>query len=195
MIFYHIHKISDDDEIEKLWRVGNIIKFNNNKYNNFFSFSNSYKPLFPYNNKLIPINNITDFCINNSRVFEYERLLKFSSNCISEYQILLREIAYENIRMAHFEKLPSRLNCIWLCRKNQIDVWKRLINNQNVKIFKINTRNNKVFKTSNKLICLPCDSFQEINNKALQYWSYSNDKDNEDDEYLYVGDIEILEEI
>ena len=110
---------------------------------------------------------------------------------VYEYQILVRELGMEKIREKLFSKLPSRQKCIWLCRKEQIKYWKDKIN-CDCDIFKVEIFD-KPFKTRESLIPLPNDSYNEILKKSKDYWREKNNTLNEDDEYLYVGKIKIIE--
>lgn len=193
MIFYHLHKICDD-VTEQKWQTDNIIEFNDTHTNYFFDFSNKFSPIFKYMNQDVSIINIIDYILNENKTEDYTNILKAARFSINEYQILLREMAYETIRKNYFPNLPSRQSCIFLCRESQLDFWKRTIND-NIRIFKINTLDDNIFKSNNKHICLPSDSLEIMNNKAQCYWSYNNQNDDEQDEYLYIGKIKIIEEL
>ena len=74
-----------------------------------------------------------------------------------------------------------------------MDFWKNEIKGES-RIFKVEVKNN-YFKSNNKLISEKIDSYFEILEKAEKYWSYNNEEDDEQDEYLYQGKVKILEEI
>ena len=88
--------------------------------------------------------------------------------------------------------MPSRKNCIWLCRENQINYWIDKLEENDYKICKIEIYG-KPFKSRNALIPLPSDSYNMMCEKAAEYWNYKSEEDNEDDEYLYAGEFKILE--
>lgn len=99
----------------------------------------------------------------------------------------------EEIRKEFYPKLPSRQKCIWLCRKDQINYWIDKISG-NIEIFEIKTFGTP-FKSRNSLLPLPSDTYNRILKKSKLYWNENNNINNEDDEYLYVGKIKIINKI
>lgn len=126
----------------------------------------------------------------------YEQLLLLgqAKQLISEYQILIRELGFEEIRKSKFSTLPSRYNCIWLCRKDQIVYWSKKLGTENYEIYKVKIYG-KPFKSRESLISLPSDSYLSICKKAEKYWQYNDKFDCEDDEYLYEGKFQIIAHI
>ena len=193
MTLYHIHRIQAED-IEKKWIVGNTIDFSKIQYNSFFEFSLNYKPLIYVNeNELININCLIQDAINNN-IYLNSEVLEIINKHFNEYQILTREIAYENVRLDKFKDLPSRTKCLWLCKEEQLEFWKEQLDG-NFKIFKIETLEDNIFKTNNNFLCKMDDSYNEMLSMAEKYWSYSSEQDNDNDEYLYNGSFKIIEEI
>ena len=115
------------------------------------------------------------------------------NNILKEYQMLIRELGMEEIRKKVFPQLPSRQKCIWLCRKEQIGYWNPKISDK-TEIFKVEIFD-RPFKTRDSLIPLPCDSYSEILKKSKEYWLGTDNTLNEDDEYLYVGKVKIIDKI
>lgn len=189
-IFYHIHKKGN---LDNEWKAGNTIDFGK-EYNQFFLESLLINSKIIYKDKEYPIENLYNYFINNN---DYNSILKLTNNynaLLSEYQILIRELGLEQIRNKYYPNLPTRQKCIWLCRNNQIDYWKKRINDDNIKIFKIKIFN-KPSRFNEARLPLPSDSYSEILKKAKDYWTYNNEFEDEKDEYLYIGKITILEEI
>lgn len=186
-VFYHIHKIGICDE---KWQVGNVLEIKQNEFIKYSLNFSSYIDI--YNRKKVPIKNAVEFAQKSDDISTQLFLLSKSKDIISEYQILVREIGFEEVRKSKFNNLPSRYNCIWLCRKDQIGYWIKQLNYQRYVIYKVEIYN-EPFKSRNSLISLPNDSYIDVCEKAQKYWCYNNDKDYEDDEYLYGGKFKILD--
>lgn len=93
-IFYHIHKIQNDNT-EKLWKVGNKINIGK-EYNYFFKLAREFEPKFLEidNVQNVPWNNVyKNYKINCQLTKENAYMLLENASCIiSEYQMLIREI-------------------------------------------------------------------------------------------------------
>lgn len=194
-IFYHIHKISTNGD-NSIWHEGSIIEIGN-ELNDFYKQSVQFEPKFPeyMGYKNIPWVNVCKYVLQNfvPGSKEYREVLYFGENVVTEYGILLREIAYEEVRSKYFNNLPSRTKCIYLCKKEQLDFWESQFFSE-YKVFKVKIFGD-VFKSNNNLIAFPSDSYEKILEKAKKYWNYNSLVDEETDEYLYVGKLEILEEL
>ena len=121
-------------------------------------------------------------------------LLESANHIISEYQMLLRENAYEEIRKEFFNHLPSRTSCIWLCKEKQLKFWLKQFKGRNCKIFMVKVFG-KPFKSNNNLLVGPSDSYNHMKEMAQKYWAYNAKEEDEKDEYLYVGKIKVIKEI
>ena len=194
-IFYHIHKIQNSNA-EKSWKVGNRINVGK-EYNYFFKLAREFEPKFSEidNVQNVPWDNVYEHYKINCQLTEEKSymLLENASRIISEYQMLIREIVYEDVRKKEFSHLPSRQRCIWLCKEEQLEFWKSNIGGA-FKIFKVKIEGN-TFKSNNDLIVAPSESYNKIVEMAKKYWSYNRKIENEKDEYLYIGSLEILEEL
>ena len=185
-IFYHIHKnrVHDDK-----WHVGSVLETTQNE---FTKFSFDFAPyLNIYDQTNVPLINAIEHAKQISDVEGQINLLSKAESCINEYQILIRELAFEDIRKKEFQNLPSRCNCIYLCRRDQIEYWKKQLGFQNYVVYKIEIYN-EPFKSRDKLLPDPHESYNSICEKAKVYWQYNNSKNFEDDEYLYEGKFKIL---
>lgn len=181
MRMYHIHKKEYDSE---LWQVGNTFTINDE--NHFWKFSKEYRPPI-YKDK------------NDKTLFEMaeisKEVLSIMENAISEYGILIREITLENVRKEFFPNLPSRQKCIWLAREDQIEYWKKNINKSNIDIYEVEVDENLLFKSRDSLLPKLNEKYTDIIEHANNYWNYSSDTNNEDDEYLYCGDVQIIRKV
>ncbi len=194
-IFYHIHKIQNNYS-EEIWKISNKIIIGK-EYNYFFKRAIEFEPKFSKIETIenVPWKNVYEhYKINNQLTPENVYMLLDSASCfISEYQMLIREIGYEEIRKSEFNCKPSRQKCIWLCKEEQLEYWKGNIGKP-FKIFKVKIEG-QAFKSNNDLIVSPSESYNKIVKKAKEYWNYEGKFENEKDEYLYVGNLEILEEL
>ncbi len=186
-IFYHIHKCGfHDDE----WKIGKILEITKNE---FIKFSLDFTPYINiYDKTSVPLIDAINYVQELNDTKAQIELLSLAKNCINEYQILIRELAFEEIRRKKFENLPSRYNCIFLCRKDQIEYWKKRLNHQDYIVYKIEIYG-EPFRSREKLLSKPYESYNSICKHALAYWQYNSSKNFEDDEYLYEGKFKILD--
>ncbi len=189
-IFYHIHK---NGILDEKWNIGETIKFGN-EYNMFYKMSIDFCSRINICGTNYPIENVYKDMIYNHRFENVLELLDVYNKFLSETGILLRELGMEEIRKQFFSNKPSRTNCIWLCRKNQLGYWLNRMNASDYKIFKVEIFDD-VYKFNEEYLPLPADSYLEITEKAKKYWNYSDDNEKDNDEYLYTGVVKILEEV
>jgi len=183
--YYHIHKKGINDN---MWKIGNIIEIKENDFiNRCLNFTNVINA---YNNTNVPLQNVIDYSMQINDVQTQISLLPIARSAILEYAMLIRELVYEEVRKEKYSHLPSRHNCIWLCRKEQIEYWKEQILCE-CEIFEIQVFG-PVHKTRNLYISLPSDDYYTIKKKAKEYWSENTNSLYEDDEYLYSGKFKIL---
>ena len=194
-VYYHIHRI--DKEIDDKWCEGATINIGN-EYNLFYKFCTEFEAKFlKYKDKnKVPWSNAYKYVLRN-HLLNYDRayeLLDKADYIIGEYQMLLRENAYEDIRRAYFNNLPSRTCCIWLCKEKQLNFWKDKFKGSNYKIFMVKVYE-KTFKSNNNMIVAPSNSYNKMKKMAKKYWEYEDKTEQEDDEYLYIGKIKIIKEL
>lgn len=105
---------------------------------------------------------------------------------------LNRELVLENIRLAHYPNMPSRLKCLWVTlTQEECEVWKNhLTSCQEMKIITL-TSDVLPVKVDSKLIPLEHDSLTEKERKAHAYWS-GKESDNPMIEYLFAGTAEVI---
>lgn len=184
--FYHIHKNGVHDD---KWQIGNILETMQNEFIKCsFDFA-AY--LDVYDQTSVPLINAIEHAQQIGDVLGQIKLLSIAKSFITEYQILVRELAFENIRKKEFKNLPSRYNCIYLCRMDQIKYWEKRLKLQNYTIYKIEIYD-EPFKSRDILLPKPHESYNSICKKAKVYWQYNNTQNFEDDEYLYEGKFKIL---
>lgn len=190
-ILYHIHRKNCNNE---LWQVGNEFVVGNEN-NKFVDYSFNFDSLILIGDKKYPFKNIY---VHYDKIEDKIKLLDIANNIIKEYQILIRELGMEEIRKKFYPNLPSRQKCIFLCGKKQIEHWKKEISNgdgtKDIEVFKVEIFN-EPFKSRDSFLPLPSDSYNTILKKAKLYWSAKDDSENEDDEYLYVGEIRVINKV
>ena len=139
----------------------------------------------------LPILSLLEHYQKNNDIDNQLKLLPRLKSCIKEYQLLVRELAYEEIRKQYFPNLPSRNNCIWLCREEQLNYWLNNFKKSDVDIYELMLAH-EPFKTRDSLLPMPFESYSEMKCKAKKYWEYNSDELFFDDEYLYEGKFKIL---
>ena len=109
---------------------------------------------------------------------------------------LNRELAFESIRNKYYPELPSRKNCIWLIPDHEVSLhfWNKILNaEQQKKIFKVKVDGN-IHRASQEWLIGGTFSLNEWNKLAHNYWKGIN-SGNVEDEVLFTGSMNILEEI
>ncbi|MCL2341971.1 MAG: DUF2441 domain-containing protein [Firmicutes bacterium] len=186
-LMYHIHKKGYYDNI---WKIGSKFEVGLS-VNSFTEISLNFESKILIEGVKYPFLNVYNHYKSLRDIQNQLNLLNTANDFINEYQMLIRELGLEEVRQDTFSELPSRKHCIWLCRENQLDYWKEMLHGE-FEIFKVKIFE-KCFKTRNYFIPLPTDSYNTILQQAVKYWGYSNEVENEDDEYLYIGKLEIIE--
>lgn len=165
-IYYHIHKVQYGGQ----WKVGNVFLFDKEKYNKFFGFFNE--------NTLVR----TDIVLNRSDII------------LNEYTLLIRELVYEEIRLKYFPDLPSRQHCIWLCKRENLEIWLNELRGNPLEICKVKVTGNihecyeGALDNTNINYMLLCE-------KAKKYWKGECIGNPEAKEYLLEGKVEVIEKI
>lgn len=166
--FYHIHKKNDDDE---MWQVGK--EFTISKEQNYFT-----KIAYNFHD------------------YMKEEQIKDKDSMLYEYALLVRELGMEQARRENFKELPSRHNCIWLCREDQIMYWKSQIGKkeEDIEVYKVEIFDLPVKKRN---IDIPRTgiSYEETLEQAKKYWENNDLTNYEDDEYLYIGKLKIIDKL
>ncbi len=109
---------------------------------------------------------------------------------------LNRELAFESIRNKYYPELPSRKNCIWLIpdHEDSLHFWNKILNaEKRKKVFKVIVDGN-IHRASQEWLIGGTFSLNEWNKLAHNYWKGIN-SGNVEDEVLFTGTMNILEEI
>ncbi|MBR3898380.1 MAG: DUF2441 domain-containing protein [Bacilli bacterium] len=210
-VMYHFHKNGIYDD---MWTVGNsiivddkfnsalvcraIADFNTNGLNKYKDISLS----FIVDEYLKQENDILFTKIFDSVESKEDlmKLLIMSSKVIWEANIFKREMALEEIRRNYFNHLPSRKHCIWVMRKQSIDFWRGRLKpfkeySNSLILYSVSLTGD-LFRTNE--LFLPSDnySYVECLEASFDYWnpdfSFTDDLK---DEYLFQGEVKILDKV
>lgn len=139
------------------------------------------------------INSFWDFSMHiNPKVFNNYLDL------INEYQLMLRELSLEYVRLERFNSFPSRKKSFWLIRNDneQLNYWMNNLDGEK-RLFEveIDLQNGKIFKSRDFLLPKKENDFKTMLEEAKKYWSYNLIDNFSDDEYIYEGKLYIKREI
>lgn len=216
-LFYHIHQ---KNEHSKKWKVGK--KLIAGEQTNYFSRLNAVeimrindvvtkgKPYINDNVKLFREKSEELFYCFSPLSASKEELLKelkffFSksvelNNILIGYLRLINEMIFEMVRKREYIHLPSRHNCIWLCKKQDVLKWRKYVlqddEHKQAKIFVVKATG-KIHKADGSWINPEIRELADAFKIAENYWSgKSNPKLKQRlTEYLFHGEIEVLDEV
>jgi hypothetical protein len=164
-IYYHIHNRMFAPDS---WKIGNKILFCKEYYNFFFNY--------------------------------YVNVNLKKSNCaldidtkLKEYTMLIRELIYEEVRNKYFPELPSRRHCAWLCDEDALELWKNTLG-RDCDVYKVRATGN--------IHCCYAGGLDNDNinynilfKKAFMYWKGECIGNPLEKEYLFEGEIEVLQKV
>lgn len=217
--FYHIHTPSPNFDS---WKPSSIIKsgkqfnpYGKNLYESEESYNPETNPQNLVNTYLAQRDELLTFGLyfaNKTLLTEEGRKYVQSNidsrlgqciieahNSFNQTVIKLREFVYEEIRKEEFPDNPSRVRCMYLLSPNsdaQLYWAKKLKANplSGKKCFKVRATG-KVFYTSDQHLQLNTQGIEWQQQMARYYWSGVQDENNIENECLFEGEIEIIEEI
>ncbi|NMY04293.1 DUF2441 domain-containing protein [Pseudomonas sp. WS 5059] len=87
--------------------------------------------------------------------------------------VMLRELAFENLRARVYSTLPSRTNCIWLCDSEEsARYWiKRLPHSGSKRILEIEILEGLTHKAYEQHLTNNLENINELEVRAHNYWS------------------------
>ena len=128
----------------------------------------------------------------NEDIYDIAHALEF-------YDVITKELAIEEVRQKYFEKYPSRLHCMYLSATKDIVL-------KNIKNFAQSREkkgkhfqavavklNGIIFKAGKVYMSREGQSYQHYKQKAYDYWSQQDVRDDEIKEILFEGQAEIVE--
>lgn len=118
---------------------------------------------------------------------------------LEAYDVLVKEIALEEVRKEKFKDYPSRLHCMYLSINKEIALknlkemaLSREKNGKNFQAVAVKL-NGIIYKAGKVHMQREGESFAYYKEKALSYWSQNNVSDDEITEVLFEGKAEIVE--
>ena len=117
----------------------------------------------------------------------------FLQYSVSEMGMFLREMVFEEIRRAKYPQLPSRRICMWLVDAKCQDHWRARLGKQKHVLYRVSCTGN-IHKGSSKFLNSDSMNYNEYQQNAEAYWQ-SLGCDDDDHEYLFVGDVKIIESV
>lgn len=211
-IFLHFQRIND---YNSSWKKGEIIEFNKLKENFYFSslkksineFQNNINRNFA--NELVDLESfifsknqekIEDIaCIDEiqKKIYSTETQIKVINEYYKSITKLNQEIVFENVRKKINPELPSRFHCIWVVKElEELCSWIKILKPLPLRyrILKLKLTGN-IHLTSGKLIDNEENkNIEKATENSIGYWNMKS-YPTEEQEYLFEGKFEIIDEI
>ena len=195
-MFYHFHKFLENDEISALWQAGRDINLTKKQTNRFNSYYDSYFPQVRISNRLYPIREAAKIIEDNklySTTEIAENIFKQYTKVIREMAIYMRETIFEEIRQMYFANLPSRKCCIWVLNEPSIRYWYNTLGPTR-KLFRIKLTG-VIHKADQRHLAAEILPSELIRRNAFEYWTGSDGTNTIEEELLFEGLINIVDEI
>ena len=198
--FYHIQR---SDSLHQ-WSVGQKIMIGND-YNEFFNIYYDIKILYQGKKDSYHILGLIDHILKvrigegkriediDSTLYEEPyKLLECTRLALQEYTILMRELVFEQVRNESFQHYPSRLQCIWVIpNEESLSFWKTKLQG---KIFKLRLTGQS-FRGNNQFLTNDTFSINKYRSNASLYWAGIKGSESKQDEVLFKGEVEVIEEL
>ena len=137
--------------------------------------------------------------VDSKKIFANKNLVLDMSNQLDEYDFILREIAFEDVRKKEFKDRPSRVKCMFLTDNKEYCLKK-------IKTFYMKGHgtffqvvavklNGDVFYVSEKNAIRAGLSYNDYVEMAREYWSQNQNSNSPISEILFEGKAEIVEVI
>lgn len=115
---------------------------------------------------------------------------------LRNYLLLMREDAFEEVRMDLYPGIPSRKRCLWAIANNgnltdSIEFWWDELNRKG-KLLKLELTG-EIFHTNEQHLQLTLEPIAILKEEAKKYWQGKTGDDSKSDEYLFVGDAKVIE--
>ncbi len=180
---------------DRNYKVGDKLIFDNNTPNG--QFNRVFKHSFKLDGKrpsdiLFNIAGHRFKKLKKNQLYELAHILEY-------YDVFVKELALEYVRASNFPNLPSRLHCMYLSINKDIAL-------QNIESMSKNLERNGshfqaiavklngvIFKAGKFYMTRESESYEYYKEKAYEYWSQKDLKDEEVKEILFVGEAEVVE--
>ena len=194
-IFFHIHR---ENIHSSSWIVGGVIKGESININNFFNEFRTNCTRHNDSSGFVPMRKAIKKFKKSKKEYKlnnFEKLVDSCSRSINYQTVLIRELCFENIRLIKYPNLPSRFNCIWVCREQAVEQWwSRLsADGSKCKIFKLKITG-KAHSGDREFLLNDTVRLEDVEKQAYNYWNGIIKSDYSNEDILFKGDIEILSE-
>lgn len=186
---------------DRNYKVGDIIEFNCNMQNG--QYERVYNCSFKLGDKRLS-DEMYDAASRKFKKFKCKEDIFTIAHKLEAYDVLVKELAIEQVRQEFFKDYPSRLHCMYLSINKDLAL-------KNIKSMATSREkkgkqfqavavklNGKIFKAGRTYMSREGESYNYYKEKAFDYWNQKDLNDDEIKEVLFEGRaeiVEILEEI
>lgn len=190
-IYYHIHK---QNKFDDLWQIGGSLEFCSPKNNEFFEYYETSEPAFRIQQNfcgpVFAANRMLELTpILNQQ--DYINFVHWTGEVFIETGMYIREVIFEEERKKIDVNFPSRLNCIWVCRKEQVKFWYEKLGKTGV-IAKVRL-NGKSLACDQEYVYRELLAHKTVRENAFKYWESHKSGLIKDEEILFEGTVSILD--
>jgi hypothetical protein len=202
-VFFHIQRLNQ--VVEKEWhKNGNyqIGKIYNNFYKDIINGLENQNVDIKGSERLIHGICILLQSVNNDErdinklkgnLIKLQCVLQNTKISFRQYLKWIQEEIFERVRLNKFPEFPSRQRCLWISNSEDLSEWVKIFNTiSKNKILRISATG-VVHKADAKLIDADTYFLSEFEKRAEVYWS-GLIQNNGEIEYLFQGDLVVLEE-
>lgn len=186
---------------DRNYKVGDKIVFNKDTQNG--QYNRVYNSSFKLGSKRLS-DEMYDVAKRKIKKFKAKEDIFTIAHKLEAYDVLVKELAIEEVRQAHFKDFPSRLHCMYLSINKELAL--KNIHSMATSREKKGKQfqavavklNGKIFKAGRTYMSREGESYNYYREKAFDYWNQQNLTDSEVKEVLFEGTaeiVEILEEI
>ncbi|MHA2852843.1 DUF2441 domain-containing protein [Paenibacillus lautus] len=188
------------------WSVGDKFEVGSSN-NDFFKFFEDVNKSI--NNDMAGISyNVTDvagimllFLNNGVKLTEFdfyhydsEKSIQELLGTLNHYVRLVRELMFEEVRSSHFPDHPSRQRGIWVIPNtlDSLEYWKKELGQG--RLFKLKL-SGKIHKANQEYLQINTNGLSYWREKAFHYWNEEPGLSVEQEECIFEGQVEVLEEL
>ncbi|HFF2827990.1 TPA: DUF2441 domain-containing protein [Stenotrophomonas maltophilia] len=108
--------------------------------------------------------------------------------------VMLRELAFENLRARMYSVLPSRTSCIWLCDSEEsAKYWiKRIPHTGNKRVLEVEILEGEPHRSYEQHLTNKFENIKELEVRAHEYWS---GRGSGQCEILFQGVLRVLRQV
>ena len=133
----------------------------------------------------------------SKKLFANKELVLKLSKQLQEYDFILRELAFEEVRKNEFKDCPSRLRCMYLTNNkedclNGLKIFHQKGHGTFFQAVAVKLNGNIFYSTSRKILCNG-GSLEDYKKMAMEYWSQDQNSNQPITEILFEGKAEVVE--